>query len=140
MLYFEREMIRLRAEMGYDTESSQRVVRAKNLMDLDYAGPHSLASLARGAMVSPFHFARRFRRLYGTSPARYLTDVRIRKSMALLSEGHSVLDTCYQVGFGSPTSFAGLFKRKTGVSPSSFRSAGIVRLAKKAGSERQASV
>jgi AraC-like DNA-binding protein len=41
-------------------------------MDLEYAEPLDVASLARTAHMSPGHFARRFRDEYGETPYHYL--------------------------------------------------------------------
>ena len=120
MLYFESELLRLRSALGYETESSKRVVEVKRLMDHRFSEEHTLESLSRAALVSQFHFARRFRELYGSSPIRYLTEVRLRHSALMLKQGCSVLDACHGVGFGSPTTFSGLFKKKMGVTPSDY--------------------
>ncbi|RYY59937.1 MAG: AraC family transcriptional regulator [Chitinophagaceae bacterium] len=125
MLYFETEVLRMRSALGYHTDSSRRVVAVKQLIDRQYADDHSLESLARVALVSRFHFARRFRALYGSSPLQYLTEVRLKQSAVLLKQGTSVLDTCHAIGFGSPTTFSGLFKKKMGVTPSGYRMAGM---------------
>ena len=39
----------------------------------------------------------------------------------LLAKGHSVLETSIMVGFDSPTSFSGMFKKIAGQSPSTFQ-------------------
>jgi AraC-like DNA-binding protein len=39
----------------------------------------------------------------------------------LLAKGHSVLETSVMVGFDSPTSFAGAFKKMAGHAPSTFQ-------------------
>lgn len=39
----------------------------------------------------------------------------------LLAKGHSVLETSILVGFESPTSFAGMFKKMAGQTPSTFQ-------------------
>jgi len=39
----------------------------------------------------------------------------------LLAKGHSVLETSIMVGFDSPTSFAGMFKKIAGQTPSAFQ-------------------
>lgn len=39
----------------------------------------------------------------------------------LLAKGHSVSETSIMVGFDSPTSFAGMFKKTEGQTPSTFQ-------------------
>jgi hypothetical protein len=55
------------------------------------------------------------------TPHQYLTAVRINKAQLLLQNDTPVTDTCFAVGFESLTSFIGLFKRITGISPSIYR-------------------
>jgi methylphosphotriester-DNA--protein-cysteine methyltransferase len=45
----------------------------------------------------------------------------------LLTKGHSVLETSVMVGVDSPTSFAGMFKKLTGQTPSAFQRAQEVK-------------
>ena len=42
------------------------------------------------------------------------------KAKILLAKGHSVLETSMLVGFDSPTSFTGMFKKISGQTPSAF--------------------
>src|SRR5204863_5822582 len=78
---------------------ARRVDAARQTLEHDYAGEHSLAALARRAAMSPFHFARVFRDLTGVPPHRYLVKIRLTAAAARLREGASVTDTCFAVGF-----------------------------------------
>ena len=111
----------MRSALGYDTEASRRVVSAKAMIDQRFGDEISLESLSREVLVSKFHLVRRFRDLYGSTPFQYLTDVRLKQSALLLRQGQSVLEVCHGVGFGSPTTFSGLFRKRMGVSPSRYR-------------------
>ena len=55
------------------------------------------------------------------TPNQYLILVRINKAKELLKKDNSVLEVCFAVGFDSPTTFAGLFKKLVGSSPRSFK-------------------
>jgi len=52
---------------------------------------------------------------------QYLTDRRIEKSKDLLRSGMTVTETCFAVGFESPSSFSTLFKNKIGLAPIEFQ-------------------
>jgi AraC-like DNA-binding protein len=39
----------------------------------------------------------------------------------LLKEGHSITDTCFQVGYESLTTFSSVFRKSTGYSPKAFQ-------------------
>ena len=86
----------------------------------------TLAEVARASFLSPYHFHRAFRGAFGVSPHGYLTRLRIQRATRLLEESPelNVTDVAAAVGFESPTSFASLFRRLTGVSPSALKRRG----------------
>ncbi|WP_447653338.1 helix-turn-helix domain-containing protein [Microbacterium sufflavum] len=77
---------------------------------------------AIGAM-SRSTFAERFRVAVGRSPADYVTKVRIDAAKRLLDAGRSVSDVSRELGYASDEGFSRAFRRRTGVTPSSWRSA-----------------
>jgi AraC family transcriptional regulator len=95
-----------------------RVERAKAMMEVHYAEPLSLSTLARDAGMSVFHFARIFAELEGRPPHRVLSDIRLEKANARLRGGAGVTDTCFAVGFGSLSHFVTRFRRRYGTTPS----------------------
>ena len=97
---------------------ARRVERTRELLESDYAHPHSLGSLAREAGMSPFHFSRVFRELTGTPPHRYLLRVRLARAAERLRDGASVTETCFACGFNNLSHFTRLFRHRFGVSPS----------------------
>ena len=83
----------------------------------------SLGEVARASFLSPYHFHRAFRGAFGVSPHGYVTRLRIDRAADLLRQSPdlSVTQVAGAVGFESPTSFASLFRRQTGVPPSIFK-------------------
>jgi AraC-like DNA-binding protein len=96
----------------------RRIVQAKLFIDKNFNGKIELNNIADEAYFSKYHFIRQFKKVYGKTPHQYLTTVRIEKAMQLLSTDMLVSDVCFMVGFESLSSFSGLFKRITGLSPS----------------------
>ncbi|RMB60300.1 helix-turn-helix domain-containing protein [Tessaracoccus antarcticus] len=96
--------------------------RARDLIDRDYAEPLDVPTMAQRALMSPAHFSRRFRAVYGETPYRYLMTRRIERAMALLRSGTSVTDACMTVGCSSLGSFSSSFTEIVGESPSAYRS------------------
>jgi AraC-like DNA-binding protein len=90
-------------------------------MDLHYGRPLDLTATARAGELSKFHFIRLFKRAYGTTPHQYLSDVRINQAKKLLLTVATVMEVCLAVGFESPSSFTGFFKKATGRTPSEYR-------------------
>jgi len=99
----------------------RRIVQAKLFIDNNYAEPIDLDNIADQAHFSKFHLIRLFRQMYGKTPNNYLVKVRMDAAKSLLNKGGSVLETSTMVGFDSPTSFAGAFKKTFGKSPSVYQ-------------------
>lgn len=81
-----------------------------------------LAAMARAAGLSRFHFLRRFKRATGSTPWRYLTELRLARAKNLLIDpACSVGEAARSTGFEDPAYFSRLFRRRTGLSPSAYR-------------------
>jgi len=99
----------------------KRIVRAKLFIDDHYSDNIDLNNISDQAHFSKFHFIRLFKSIYGSTPNNYLIKIRMDKAKILLAKGHSVLETSIMVGFDSPTSFTGMFKKISGQTPSTFQ-------------------
>lgn len=95
----------------------KRIVLAKLFIDEHFSESIDLENIADCAYFSKFHFIRLFKSIYGKTPHQYLTTVRIEKAKVFLQKGNQVSDTCFAVGFDSISSFSGLFRRYTKLSP-----------------------
>jgi AraC-like DNA-binding protein len=104
-------------------ESNRHLLRARDAMDRAYAQPLDVRAVAAVAHVSPAHFIRSFRAVFGETPHRYLQRRRVERSMFLLREtDRSVTDVCFDVGFTSLGTFSRLFRTIVGETPSGYRS------------------
>ena len=91
-------------------------------MDRSYAEPLDVRTVAAVAHVSPAHFIRTFRAVFGETPHRYLQRRRVERSMFLLREtDRSVTDICFDVGFSSLGTFSRTFREIVGETPSGYR-------------------
>jgi len=97
-----------------------QVVQAKLYIENNYDKEINLELISREAAFSKFHFLRLFRKSFGLTPNQFLTEVRLENAKKLFTQGVSVQDVCWQVGFDSLSSFSNLFKRKFGTSPTSY--------------------
>ncbi|MFF7112963.1 helix-turn-helix domain-containing protein [Streptomyces albogriseolus] len=103
-------------------ETNRRMLRARDVMDRDYAQPLDVPALARVAHVSQAHFTRTFRATFGETPHRYLQRRRVERAMSLLREtDRSVTDISFEVGFSSPGTFSRTFRDIVGRSPRTYR-------------------
>lgn len=99
----------------------RRIVQAKLFIDSHFAEKINIDLIAGEAYFSKFHFIRTFKEIYGFTPHQYLIQVRIAGAKKLLSRELPVEQVCFDVGFESVSTFTGLFKKKTGMSPVSFK-------------------
>jgi transcriptional regulator GlxA family with amidase domain len=85
-------------------------------------GDLSVETLSRRVGMSPRNFARVFTREVGTTPARFVTSVRVETARRLLEETSDDLDTiCTASGLGSTESMRRAFLAAVGIPPSQYR-------------------
>lgn len=77
--------------------------------------------LAAVGAMSRSAFAERFRLAVGRSPADYVTEVRIDAAKRMLQAGQSVSSVSRELGYASDEGFSRAFRRRTGMTPSSWR-------------------
>jgi AraC-like DNA-binding protein len=95
------------------------LLRAKDLVDREYARELDVPALARAAHASTVHFSRSFKRAFGETPHRYLQRRRIERAKELLRGTQvSVTEICVEVGFQSLGSFSAGFRELVGEAPS----------------------
>ncbi len=109
--------------MSRDTEDlNRRLLRARDAMDRAYAEPLDVPAVAAVAHISPAHFSRSFRDIFGETPHRYLQRRRVERAMFLLREtDRSVTDICFDVAFTSLGTFSRTFREIVGETPSGYR-------------------
>ena len=99
------------------------VSQAKELLHAQLAAPPSLETLAAAVNLSPFHFARVFRRATGMPPHTWLMQQRIARARGLLQSGCLPLEVATQLGFADQSHLSRQFKQVYGVGPGAYRSA-----------------
>lgn len=99
------------------------VAQAKDLLQSQLAAPPSLEELATAVNLSPFHFARVFRRATGMPPHTWLMQQRIARARALLRDGCLPLEVATQLGFADQSHLSRQFKQVYGVGPGAYRNA-----------------
>ncbi|MCP9495396.1 MAG: AraC family transcriptional regulator [Pyrinomonadaceae bacterium MAG19_C2-C3] len=100
----------------------RRIRRAIELMHAHLDRDLSVEELATAAYLSPFHFARLFKKITGTSPHAYLANLRIIAAQDLLATtDFPVTRIAGQVGFATSSHFAKAFRTATGFTPREYR-------------------
>ncbi len=101
-----------------------RLRRVTQYIQDNLDGELRLAELSAQVHMSPYHFARLFKRSTGTPPHRFVLRRRIDRATALLATGElSICEIARVVGFQTPSHFTTVFRRITGITPSVYRTA-----------------
>lgn len=104
--------------------SSPRVTLAKNYLDSHYYTTDlNLDEVADAVGLSKYHLCREFNHLYGISPGKYLANLRLQKSCALLlqSRQHTIAEIASLVGFSNDNYFCKVFRKAFGTTPTQYR-------------------
>lgn len=81
----------------------------------------SVDQLAFEAAVSISTLNRKLAALIGLSASELIKKYRLKKAAELLTHGHGVAETAYQIGYDSPAHFSTIFKTVYGVAPSEYK-------------------
>jgi AraC-like DNA-binding protein len=121
MTYYHTQLLKINKQFYPKHHIIGHVIKAKKFIDENCCEDIDLESISDFSFISKFHFIRLFKKCYGRTPHQYLIEKRIQHAKKLLQSNCSVSETCYQVGFDSTTSFAAVFKKYVGYSPSAFQ-------------------
>ncbi len=111
----------------FSTALSQPLARdglLRGLMEAIVADPaadHTVSSMSSAIGVSARHLNRMFRTETGTTPGRWLEQVRVDAARALILEGHPITRVAQRSGFGSDETLRRAFARHLGTTPTAFR-------------------
>ena len=108
--------------LQFQTNSSDRFAELVAWMTNNPTKQMSVESLARRASLSPRQFFRRFKEVFGSSPAIFVETLRLNEARRRLSAGEiSIEGVAESVGFNGADSFRRAFTRRFRVTPSKFR-------------------
>mgnify|MGYP001815730419 FL=1 len=104
--------------------SAPEISRCTELLNSRLDENMSLAELAREFDLSPFHFARMFKRATGFPPHEFQIQLRVRRGQELLRQrcGMSIAEVASELGFADESHFRRHFKRIIGLTPGRYRS------------------
>ena len=96
--------------------------RCKDLMEANIESDIRLGDLAREAGISSSHFIRSFRQSTGQTPYQFLLQRRVKRAQFLMRDPRaSLTEVALASGFADQHHLARVFRRITGVTPSSYR-------------------
>ncbi len=99
-----------------------QVGRALELIHGEPAKPWTVEELARAAGMSRSRFAERFSRLVGLAPMAYVSEWRLQRALADLTESNaSIKQVARSAGYRSPAAFTRAFSQRFGIAPTGMR-------------------
>lgn len=97
---------------------------------IHYAEPLRIADLAALVNLSPSQFQRRFKRVFGITPAQHLCNVRVRSACHLLLQTHrTIASIALDVGFYDHSHLVRSFRKALAMTPAQYRRSGSATLA-----------
>lgn len=121
MTFYKRHIESISTELYSNIYLTKQVIQTKCFMENNFSKKITLDDICKAVCISKYHLIRSFKKLYGMTPNQYLILIRINRAKELLRKDGAVLEVCFAVGFDSPTTFAGLYKKIAGVSPNNFK-------------------
>jgi transcriptional regulator GlxA family with amidase domain len=108
--------------LQFQTHSSDRFADLAAWIQGHLRHDLSTEALAERAFLSPRHFTRRFKGVFGTTPATFVEDLRLREARERLTLPDQTIESVADsVGFKSADAFRRAFERRYGLQPSSYR-------------------
>lgn len=113
--------LRMRALNAGVDMPHHRMRRVVDYIQANLEGDIRLEELANIACLSRFHFVRAFKAATGTSPYRYVADLRIERAKTLLRLGQlSLVEIAVELNFSSQATFTRAFRKATGHTPGQY--------------------
>ena len=100
----------------------EEIERAKDYFEEHYNEEISIEQYAASRSMSTSWFNRSFRGAVGTSPMKYILDIRIRNAQVLLeTTDYSIANIAAVIGYDNPMYFSRMFRKAKGLSPAKYR-------------------
>ena len=100
----------------------EEIDRAKPYFEEHYNEEISIEQYAASRSMSTSWFNRSFRGTVGTSPMKYILEIRIRNAQTLLeTTDYSVANIASMIGYDNPMYFSRMFRKAKGMSPAKYR-------------------
>ncbi|MBN1838249.1 MAG: AraC family transcriptional regulator [Spirochaetales bacterium] len=122
VLQIMARILAMTRQQRQSSEAERVVQKAKCVFEENKHGVVDMESLARSLGLEYPRFRQIFKDYTGLPPYQYFLQVKINRAKSLLQdEGYSVKQVAHMLSFDNPCYFSRLFKKKTGVAPSSWQ-------------------
>jgi AraC family transcriptional regulator len=107
--------------------SQEQLRRAVDYLEDHLRGGLDLHSWSKEAGLSPYHFARLFRRTTGLAPHQFILHRRVERAKSILGASDASFSAvAYDLGFASQSHFNRVFRQYTQMTPGEWRNAATV--------------
>jgi AraC family transcriptional regulator len=94
----------------------------RDLIDNELTGDLSLSALAASVNLSKPHFVRLFKNTTGTSPHRYIVQMRVERARRMIQASElPLVEVASEAGFASQSHLNRTFRKRYGVTPGDMR-------------------
>jgi|CXWL01.1.fsa_nt_gi AraC-like DNA-binding protein len=110
----------LDAPYGKD-QTYQRLKELLDYIDGAMGGKIGVSELAKKANVSVSQLERDFLEIFGSTPMRYLTKLRLETATEMLKKAGTIAEIAHACGYSDQSAFTRRFRSATGMSPVEYR-------------------
>lgn len=111
---------RCRPDLIEFNPSEEFTQNTKCIIDKYFNDIHELENQIQSLGINKSYLNKLFLKSYGKTITQYLRFIRIKKAKIMLLEGSNIIESTFECGFGSISSFYSSFKKETGYSPKFF--------------------
>lgn len=110
------------AENSSKEQTFSKIQNSVNYILSNYNNPNlKISEIASKSFISEVYFRKLFKKEYGTSPQKYIINLRIQKARGLISSGYySLQDVAAMSGYADYKYFSVEFKKIVGIPPSEY--------------------
>jgi len=109
--------------LRFQTHSTDRLSGIVGWMMSNLQGDLSIEALAKRSSLSPRQFSRRFKQVFGETPATFVETRRLEEARRRMAGPHrTIKHVATSVGFRSDDVFRRTFERRYGITPGTYRS------------------
>ena len=108
-------------QMDVENMMPEYLSEAMRYMEEHINGPLQLTRMAEKLGLHPVYLSSQFKRYTGLTVRDYHIDRRITRARMLLEKGLNVSEACMEAGFNDYANFIRTFKKRTGLTPGTFR-------------------
>ncbi|WP_198508022.1 AraC family transcriptional regulator [Bacillus sp. FJAT-42315] len=116
LIYYIHHMAQMKPD-----HTCSAIDRAKQYIEVHYMENLTIDRLAQMAELSPKYFSDLFKKKFGKSVMKYVSELRMQEAKRLMGTAQlSIRDIAHQVGYSDEFYFSRKFKKEVGESPSMY--------------------